>query len=158
MNKPLKRHEALKPLSRDHHQGLLLCWKIREGLKNEVDTSRIVKYAKFFYLSHLVPHFKFEESQVFPLLEPGNVLVRKAIEEHRYLESLFLKNDADNKTLETLEKALEDHIRFEERILFMEIQKHATVKELDNLEKLEKEAPSSSPDDWEDSFWLPNKI
>ena len=33
---PIKRSEYLKPLSRDHHQGLLLCWKIRTGLKKGI--------------------------------------------------------------------------------------------------------------------------
>ncbi|WP_241739476.1 hypothetical protein [Aestuariibaculum marinum] len=31
--KPLKRHKALQPLSREHHYGLLLTWKIRTGFK-----------------------------------------------------------------------------------------------------------------------------
>ena len=30
---PIKRHDALKHFSRDHHFGLLLVWKIREGVK-----------------------------------------------------------------------------------------------------------------------------
>ncbi|CDF79955.1 hypothetical protein BN863_22430 [Formosa agariphila KMM 3901] len=31
--KPLKRHKSLQPLSRDHHHGLLLAWKIRADLR-----------------------------------------------------------------------------------------------------------------------------
>jgi hypothetical protein len=31
--KPIKRNKHLKWLSRDHHFGLLACWKIRQGLK-----------------------------------------------------------------------------------------------------------------------------
>lgn len=32
----MKRNENLVPLSRDHHFGLLCCWKIRQGIKKEV--------------------------------------------------------------------------------------------------------------------------
>ena len=35
--KPLKRHAGLVELSRDHHHGLLLSWKIRQGLKKEIE-------------------------------------------------------------------------------------------------------------------------
>lgn len=44
MPKPIKRHTALKPLSREHHHGLLLSWKIREGLKRNIEIPRIKKY------------------------------------------------------------------------------------------------------------------
>jgi len=32
MNQPIKRHVALQPVSREHHYGLLLSWKIRDSL------------------------------------------------------------------------------------------------------------------------------
>jgi len=38
---PIKRSIALQPLSREHHHGLLLCWKIRTGLKKGIDIDRI---------------------------------------------------------------------------------------------------------------------
>jgi len=43
MSNPIKRNEALKPLSRDHHHGLLLCWKIRQGIKLNIEPERIKK-------------------------------------------------------------------------------------------------------------------
>ncbi len=41
MSKPIKRSVALKPLSREHHHGLLLSWKIREGFNRNVEIERI---------------------------------------------------------------------------------------------------------------------
>ena len=32
--KPLKRSKELAPLSREHHDGLLFAWKIKQGLAN----------------------------------------------------------------------------------------------------------------------------
>lgn len=43
MSQPIKRHPSLQPLSREHHYGLLLSWKIREGFKREVPPERIKK-------------------------------------------------------------------------------------------------------------------
>lgn len=40
----MKRHAALVQLSRDHHYGLLLCWKLKEGLKKEIEVERMSKY------------------------------------------------------------------------------------------------------------------
>jgi hypothetical protein len=47
--KPLKRHAALQPLSREHHHGLLLGWKIRTGLSNGAPLERIKAYADWFF-------------------------------------------------------------------------------------------------------------
>lgn len=121
---------SLQPLSRDHHHGLLLCWKIRQGMKNGIDVHRIKKYCNWFWESHLEHHFEIEEQHVFPLLPPNNEMVKKAIAEHRRLKRLFEKNTDLLKTLNNIEEGLQKHIRFEERVLFNEIQQLATVEQL----------------------------
>jgi len=45
---PLKRHDALVPFSCGHHQGLLLCWKIKQGFAKSIDPTRIKQYADWF--------------------------------------------------------------------------------------------------------------
>jgi len=37
MTTPIKRHNSLQPLSRDHHDGLLLKWKINKGISKGVE-------------------------------------------------------------------------------------------------------------------------
>lgn len=153
MTKPLKRHENLKPLSREHHHGLLLCWKIREGLKKEVQPERIKKYADFFYEAHLLPHFEFEEKEIFPLLGENNQLVKQALSQHQRLSSLFTEDYEPQKALEEIEKALEDHIRFEERVLFEQLQMQVEKEKLDRIEQKEANSNSPDPDNWDDKFW-----
>jgi hypothetical protein len=46
--KPLKRAEYLKALSREHHHGLLLCWKIKTGFSKGVSISRMKLYLDWF--------------------------------------------------------------------------------------------------------------
>ena len=54
---PLKRSKALQSLSREHHYGLLLCWKIRSGLKKAVDIERIKAYTDWFFKNSLSKFF-----------------------------------------------------------------------------------------------------
>ena len=134
MPNPIKRKEALKPLSRDHHHGLLLCWKIRQGIKLNVEPERIKKYLDWFWMSYLKPHFEIEEQYVFPILGIENELVKQALAEHRTLKRLFYFLDDLSKTNSLIEKELEMHIRFEERVLFNAIQSLASSEQLIQIE------------------------
>lgn len=154
MNKPLKRHEALKPLSRDHHHGLLLCWKIREGRKKDIDPERIKAYTDYFYCSQLIPHFDFEEKEVFPLLGEQHPMIQRAVTDHKRLSSLFRDEKNVERSLKTIEKELENHIRFEERVLFHEIQQKASEGDLQKIDKKEQEILTPDPDEWDDKFWI----
>lgn len=151
MNKPIKRHEKLKPLSRDHHHGLLLCWKIKEGIKKGVAPERIKEYTDHFWKTHLADHFKIEEQYIFPILGKEDELVLQALEEHRYLKSLFMIENDVQETLQKIVESLETHIRFEERVLFNKIQKVATEAQL--TEAHNHHTGSDDIDNWKDTFW-----
>ncbi|WP_324719040.1 hemerythrin domain-containing protein [Salinimicrobium sp. HB62] len=155
MTKPLKRHKALQPLSREHHQGLLLCWKIREGLKKGVEHERIKSYTDFFFSSQLRPHFNFEEKEIFPLLGNEHPLTLRALKEHHRLESLF-QGEASEENFSSIEKELNRHIRFEERELFSELQETTSEEKLQQISHKEEEVITPNPDDWDDKFWLRN--
>lgn len=150
--KPLKRHKALQPLSREHHYGLLLSWKIRAGFRKNIEAQRIKLYADWFFRTHLIPHFEKEETYIFPLLEQDNKRVKKALADHRRIKRLFAETDDDAKTLSKIEEALDEHIRFEERILFPEIQEKATEAQLLDIEKTHHEIDFI--DKLDDQFWI----
>lgn len=126
---PIKRSKELQPLSREHHQGLLLSWKIRKGLDNGTPPEKIMEYAAWFYREHLVPHFEVEEKLLFPILGNEHPLIVRALEEHHQLTALF-GSEASAELLRKIETELENHIRFEERILFGEIEKVASPGQL----------------------------
>ena len=157
MKQPLKRHEALMPLSKDHHHGLLLCWKIRAARKSKVTTDRKKAYTDFFFESQLKPHFKFEEEEIFSLLGDDHPLVKKARNEHIRLEHLFTTTTFVDRALDDIEKELDAHIRFEERVLFTELQAEASCEQLDNLKNKEDEITTPDPDQWHDKFWIKTK-
>src|SRR6476620_3890431 len=115
---PLVRTKELRPLSREHHHGLMLCWKIRSGFNKNVDPARIKRYTDWFYIKYLLPHFELEEEYIFPILKKDSDLVRKALADHRRLRRLFNQRINVELNLGLIEEELEAHIRFEERVLF----------------------------------------
>ena len=151
---PIHRNEALKPLSREHHQGLLLCWKIRTGFSKRIEISLMKSYADWFYKNYLLPHFDIEEKYVFSILGNEHELVKRALAEHRKLKRLFENENEVAKRLGLIEELLEAHIRFEERVLFNEIQKIATPKELEKMELMhENRNNHKEPEAWKYEFW-----
>lgn len=149
--KPIKRHEALKPLSRQHHFGLLFSWKLRKGFSEKVEIERLQNYAKWFFKEEIQPHFQAEEKYIFPILGNENELVQRALKDHRRIKRLFTDTETPSKSLSILEEELDAHIRFEERILFNEIQKEATQEQLQKLAEIHEEMPPRA--DYSDPFW-----
>lgn len=149
--KPIKRHEALQPFSRQHHFGLLFSWKIRKGFTKEIPLERLSRFADWFYENEIKPHFEDEEKYLFPILEEGNELVERALKEHRRINRLFKDTKDPERSLHRLEEELQAHIRFEERVLFNEIQKVATPEQLAKVEEIHEE--HEKPAEYDDPFW-----
>jgi hemerythrin-like domain-containing protein len=150
--KPIKRDAALQPLSRQHHSGLLFCWKIRAGLIKLIEIERIKEYTDWYFKHHLLPHFELEEKHLFPILGNQNELTKRALSEHRKIKRLHQKKDDIIKNISLIEELLESHIRFEERVLFNKIQEIATDKELELIHSIHEE--QEVVQEWEDQFWM----
>jgi len=149
-HKSIKRHAALLSFSREHRTGLMLCWNLKIGLKKNVDTDRMKKYIDFMWTDHLHKHFTDEESLIFPLLKHDHELIISAIEDHKTLRSLFNDDQCGIETLTDIAQKLEEHIRFEERILFNIIQENISDQHIKTLISSER---TSSCGLWEDMFW-----
>ncbi len=147
----MKRHEALVQLSRDHHFGLLLCWKLKEGLKKDISVERMSKYIVLFYEQNLKPHFAEEEETIFLILGNAHPLIEEAISQHRELEKMISDGFETPEQIQTFRDLLELHIRTEERQIFPEIENTATEEELQNL--LKQNYPELKEPEYEDLFW-----
>jgi len=108
------------------------------------------KYTDWFFKVYQKPHFEMEEKYMFPILPDDDKLKKRAIAEHRKLERLFNDNEDVNRALNLIEELLDQHIRFEERVLFNEIQKIATEEELQKIAEIHEDPEDM---DWEDEFW-----
>lgn len=158
MHRPLKRHKALVPLSRDHHFGLLLVWKIRQGLSFKVNLLRIRDYLVYYVDQHIFPHFQLEEAAVFPFLEAKDSLRQQAEAQHEAIRSTFEgirggEPEGMSQSLEEFAGSLEAHIRFEERSLFEHMQAVLSPEKLTKLGEKIAESHRLSDEIWEDEFW-----
>jgi len=148
VNSSAKKSSKLNLVLEEHHHALQVCFRIREGLENDVELERIRAYTNWFQTHYLEPHFEIEEKYIFPRLG-YNVRVKRALANHRRIRKLLNCGCADEKVLNLLEEELAAHIRFEERILFKEI---SDKKELAELEK-QHQSLSFSEENWKDPFW-----
>ncbi len=152
--KPIKRSHQLAPLSREHHETLLLAWKIRQGIKLNREPARIVAYTLWFAENFMEKHFAEEEVEFGKILPAEDPFFKRMIDEHRQLR-LQIKNIAEIPTpdqFEMLAIMITDHVRFEERQLFNFIEEVATEEQLNAL--LASHGHAEKIPVWEDEFWL----
>ncbi|WGF93133.1 hemerythrin domain-containing protein [Aequorivita marisscotiae] len=154
MNKTTKNPKVeLTPIIEEHDEVILLCERIRLGLRNKVDAKRIKKYIDWFKANYLDAHFDMEQKNIFPILGENNVRVKRALANHRRLNRLFAETAELNKILHKIEEELSSYINFEERILYKEIQLVATEQQLEVIENGEQQIVFSD-ETWKDRFWL----
>ncbi|MFM6926457.1 MAG: hemerythrin domain-containing protein [Ferruginibacter sp.] len=142
----MKRHEAIAPLSRDHHTTLILAQLLKKdapvykGLPD--GPVQKARYAIEQFESHIQKHFQ-QEEMMLDIAAPGHPLIQRLAAtiraEHRELEALFqsLAGTTDATGLmNELAFKLEAHIRKEERELFPLLQQHCSEAELATINEL----------------------
>lgn len=140
----MKRHEALAPLSREHHSALILAQLLKKdapdykGLPTAVNEK--AAYALQMFTATLQLHFKNEEELLDKIRNVHTEIDKLSDEifkEHQQLKKMFLSLDRTDNTIEeldTLGQALDDHIRKEERLLFPLIQQHCSEEILNSFD------------------------
>lgn len=155
--KPIKRSAALTPLSREHHDSLLMAWKIRAGIRRGISCDRIILYCEWFYKQHLAQHFETEENCIPSIIGSKDTLFLQMIDEHRTIKQALADLSDRNAQcyiqLEAFAKLVTDHVRFEERILYNHIEGVATKDQLESLLHIH---PVTKRSEWEDQFWITN--
>jgi len=151
----MRRHRALAPLSRDHHEVLQLASGLRkdgpESLRSllPADLDGRARHVQRFAAASLEPHFTIEEQILFPAATGRDAALDTVIDtvhrEHARIAALVKELDCGHDveaTLDTLGRTLEAHVRLEEQSLFDLIQKHLPEKELEALAaKVEEASP-----------------
>ena len=139
----MRRHPALVPLSRQHHDGLALGVMIERGLRDAAgpaQVERLREQALELWQLEFRGHFEVEERIVFPAAQHAGepALVDALIAEH---EAIRLQFEALERApaselgplLDQLRTALVNHIRTEERVLFQAMQAAMDQPQLEAL-------------------------
>ena len=156
--KPIKRSKELVPLSKEHHEGLLFGWKIKQGLRNGTDLTLIADFIQWFWEADLEDHFRKEEQVLAIHLPADNHHVIRMKDEHEQIEALVrlsaMVNDED--IFVQLADNIHNHIRFEERELFPYAEEVIPQTAMEAVSReLLKEKPHHRR--WMKEFWVSRK-
>ena len=136
----MKRSESLQALSREHHDALMFCLLLKKGVRKHVALDTLKDFIHQFWRFDLEPHFQNEEMILIPLLErnrfPQN-LIRSIKTDHDIIRNIQHRIDIGGisyKTIENFSNVLDQHIRFEERLVFESVQEIIPENELFTLQ------------------------
>ena len=112
------------PLSHDHHDALLLAWRLRTGDLSRREPELRARHIDAFFEYRLFNHLKLEEELLFPAFRPvlgvEASLIDLLLSDHRELRAIAaaIKAGAHDQ-VDSFCVLLERHIRTEERQLFV---------------------------------------
>ncbi len=142
----MKRSEALKPLSREHHHALYLAKVVTDQEGGGDSVQRFVE----FWQTEGEDHFRIEEE----VLLPGSGLagpdedpeVARMLSDHETIRrgaARLESGDADAAETVELAELLRRHVRFEERELFPRIERNLSEEQLIALAEAIEEAEAA---------------
>ncbi len=156
----MKRNTNLQTLSWEHHDGLVLIFRIERGLKKQSDPESIRSYILHSWETALIHHF-WQEEKILPGIlnqnPEGRILLKRMRQDHKAIEKLIVslqRNFSDlPDLLEEFGKKLTTHIRFEERELFPFIERMADEQVLERIGNFLKYQHKPGNKAWEPVFW-----
>jgi hemerythrin-like domain-containing protein len=135
---PIKRHDSLKPLSRDHYVGLVQARQLIQAAERSEQLRRsILNEFLAQWQNELHPHLLDEERLLLPLvvdpdmearLRGDHAALRSAVAKAMNVVETAATPDCDS--LRKLGELLHDHIRWEERELFPLIERTASQEDM----------------------------
>ncbi len=120
----MKRAEELRSLSRDHHEALVIAKRLRQA--SNTDIRDVVSEFRRFWQVHGRRHFRIEEEILLPAYErfgdASDEAVVRVLTDHVTIRRRAAELDEDasitSKVLHELGHLLDEHVRYEERVLF----------------------------------------
>jgi len=133
-----RRHESLIPLSHEHHDALLLAWRLRTGDLSKREPELRAKHVSAFFDYRLINHLKLEEELLFPAIGPvlgvEASLIDLLLGDHGELRAKVATiKTGGHDQVNGFCSLLERHIRTEERQLFVLAQNRMKPAEMAEL-------------------------
>jgi len=134
VNKKSSRDENLYVFSHEHHHGLIFAVRLRKA--HQADAETLKRYIMDFWENSLDAHFANEE-KLFLEFITNDEFKQRFLSEHKQIRDLY--HEIEGVDNDIVEKAMHfgvlgnDHIRFEERVLFPWLQDNLTSAELKHI-------------------------
>lgn len=156
----MNRTEYLRTLSWEHHDGLVVAFRLQQGLNKNADPATMRDYILHTWESALDHHFWQEEEVLVPELETsknGRDLLRRLTDDHAYFRELIDRMDKkkkpDLKYIQDFADRLNRHIRYEERELFPFLEENLAPDRLESIGQFLNDNHEKPNKNWSDTFW-----
>lgn len=150
----MKRNDNLKTLSWEHHNGLVISFRIKQGLTKNIKLIDIVEYIIFSWETQLEHHF-WQEEQIFPELLFVSDLIVKMKNQHEQLRKLIgnIKINYSVEDVQQFAEILNNHIRFEEKKLFPAVEQNIDREKLEQIGDFLRLHHKNTCEIWNNQFW-----
>ena len=156
----MKRNKNLETLSWEHHDGLVVAFRLEKGLKNQIDGHTMTQYLLHIWDHALRQHFLKEEETLIKPLETcaeGRETLQHMLQEHQAIKKLIARIQQEPENRLTLIKQfhhmLYNHIRFEERKLFPLVERIASQVDLQQIGLYLHSRHQPDKKEWQPEFW-----
>jgi hemerythrin-like domain-containing protein len=154
----MKRNINLQPLSRQHHNALMAVLLLKKGVAKTADTEVMKDFILSIWNEELKEHFVIEEKIFFSHHRNKALtsLIEQMNKEHQAIKEMiggFLSSSATLQLIAQFYQILEQHIRFEERVLFPAVEKVVDDDALNEMGKQFSLLPQNSCVNFPVKFW-----
>lgn len=129
----------MQPISRQHHDELLSCLLIKKGVNKKADIRLLTDFTNTFWNNDLKTHIEAEENILIPFLikhKFENRYINMLKTDHAIIKSVHERLnvfDHRHKVFEIFASVVEQHIRFEERVIIGKVEELLTPAQLEEL-------------------------
>jgi hemerythrin-like domain-containing protein len=124
----MKQQNGVQPLIRQHQHALEACALLKKGVKKKADLTILQAFTRKFWQNDLQYHIADEERRLIPFLMADNLLkpyARILHNDHQFIERIFERSQdgfLSYRLLELFAENIEQHLRFEENVVFEAMQ------------------------------------
>ena len=153
------RDKNLQPLSWQHHDTLMACLMIEKGVKKNADIKVLQDFTRQIWEKDISKHFALEENYLVPQLRQKNFpeyLIRSLLNDHdliRNFSARLLNGGASYRLFLSFAGLLEQHVRFEERLVFEKMQEMVPDADLEKMATHFPTQESSTCKTYPVKFW-----
>jgi hemerythrin-like domain-containing protein len=154
----MKRDKNLQPLSRQHHNALMAVLLLKKGFAKNADAEVMKHFILSVWKDELKEHFEMEEQLLSAHDENDflSPLINQMRKEHEIIKEMigeFLPHSTSLLRIEQFYQILEQHIRFEERVLYPAVEKNLSEDALNQLGTKVSVLPQNSCINFPVKFW-----